>query len=187
MVKAKDEYCTRIDRLRDRLRAAVRHDLQRRRSHVQTQLARRGFGAFTARIAMRGRHAAELTHALRRNAGEQIGRRERQLTRLRLRLESLDLRRRLAAMRSRLIGAAGRMGAAEARRRQRLDGRLRTLAGRLESLSPLAVLGRGYAVAWNEDRTVILRRASSAAPGDRIHVTLHEGEIDCTVSNVRND
>jgi exodeoxyribonuclease VII large subunit len=187
VVKGKDEYCARIDRLRDRLRAAARHGVQARRSAAQTLLARRGFGAFSARLAMRGRHVAELTHTLGRNAAEQIGQRERRLTRLRLRLESLDLRRRLAIMRSRIAAADGKMGAAEARRRQRLDGHLRGLAGRLDSLSPLGVLGRGYAVAWNEDRSAILRRASTATPGDRVHVKLHEGEIDCTVTDVRND
>jgi exodeoxyribonuclease VII large subunit len=61
------------------------------------------------------------------------------------------------------------------------------LAGRLETLSPLGVLARGYAVAWNDERTAILRRASTITPGDRIHVTLHEGEIDCTVTDARND
>jgi exodeoxyribonuclease VII large subunit len=53
--------------------------------------------------------------------------------------------------------------------------------GRLESLSPLAVLGRGYAVCWNEDRTAILRTASSVTAGARVHVTLHEGELNCVV------
>jgi exodeoxyribonuclease VII large subunit len=79
------------------------------------------------------------------------------------------------------------MTGADARRRQRLDGRLRALAAQLDTLSPLGVLARGYALAWNDDRTAILRRAASVAPGDRIHVTLHEGEIDCTVSDVRNE
>jgi len=60
---------------------------------------------------------------------------------------------------------------------------LRTLAGRLESLSPLAVLGRGYAVCWNEERTAIVRSAGSVAPGDRVHVTLADGEIDCRVDS----
>jgi exodeoxyribonuclease VII large subunit len=181
VVKAKDEYCTRIDRLRDRLRASMRHGLQHRRGLAQTLLARRGFGAFTARIAMRGRHTAELTHALRRGVSEQIARRERQLTRLRLRLEALDLRRRLAVMRSRIAAADSGMAAADARRRQRLDGRLRTLAGRLETLSPLGVLARGYALTWNADHTAIVRNASDVEIGDRVHVTLHEGELSCDV------
>jgi exodeoxyribonuclease VII large subunit len=70
------------------------------------------------------------------------------------------------------------------RRHDRSRGRLVAMAGRLESLSPLAVLGRGYAVCWNDDRTAIVRRASAVAPGDRVHVTLHEGELTCQVQRV---
>ncbi len=181
VVKAKDEYWTRIDRLSERLRSSMRHGLQRRGSAVQTLLARRGFGAFTARIAMRGRHAAELTNALGRAVTDQIAGRERQLSRLRLRLESLDLRRRLAVIRGRIVAADGRIAAADARRRQALDGRLRGLAGRLETLSPLGVLARGYALAWTADRTAIIRSAANVQTGERVHVTLHEGEISCDV------
>ena len=181
VVKAKDEYCTRIDRLRDRLHASFRHGVQRRRSAVQTLLARRGFGAFSARLALRGRHVAELTHALRRHMGDRLSRRERQLTRVRLRLEGLDLRRRLARLRHRLAGASAAMTAADARRRGRLDGRLRALAAQLETLSPLGVLARGYSVTWNEDRTAIVRSAATVHAGDRVHVRLHEGELSCDV------
>lgn len=181
VVKAKDEYCARIDRLRDQLRASMRHNLQARRTRVQGLLARRGFGAFTARIAMSGRHTADLSHALARGVREQIARRERQLTRVRLRLESLDLRRRLALMRGRIGTADSTMIAAERRRRQRLEGRMRELAGRLETLSPLGVLARGYALAWTADRSAIIRSAAAVNTGDRVHVTLHEGELSCDV------
>ena len=58
------------------------------------------------------------------------------------------------------------------------------VVGRLESLSPLAVLGRGYAVCWNDDRTAIVRSAAAVARGDRVHVTLHDGEIGCIVQTV---
>lgn len=185
VVKAKDDYCSRIDRLSDRLRAAMRHRLQRRHADVQTLLARRGFGAFTARVAMRGRHVAELTHALARAVREQQARRERQVGRLRLRLEALDLRRRLAVLRQRLGVGHARLTAAEARRRQQADARVRALAGRLETLSPLGVLARGYSVTWNDARTAIIRSAGSVNPGDRIHVTLHEGELACDVVDTK--
>ncbi|HET9012813.1 MAG TPA: exodeoxyribonuclease VII large subunit [Gemmatimonadaceae bacterium] len=184
VVKAKEEYCSRIDRLRDRLRASMRHDLQQRRGRVHALLARRGFGAFTGRIGMRGRHAAELSHALAHATREHVARRERQLTRARLRLESLDLRRRLALVRGRLVAADGKMTAAASRRQQRLDGRLRALAGQLETLSPLGVLSRGYALAWNADRSAIIRTAEAVTPGDRVHVTLQHGELSCDVVSV---
>jgi exodeoxyribonuclease VII large subunit len=85
-------------------------------------------------------------------------------------------------MRGRLGGADARLTASAERTRLRADARFRTLAGRLENLSPLAVLGRGYAVCWTADRTAIVRSADTVAPGDRVHVTLAHGAIDCTVN-----
>jgi exodeoxyribonuclease VII large subunit len=57
-----------------------------------------------------------------------------------------------------------------------------TISARIESLSPLGVLARGYAVCWNADRTAIVRAAGAVAPGDRVRVTLHEGELVCEVN-----
>jgi exodeoxyribonuclease VII large subunit len=158
VVAAKDEFCSRIDRLTHRLQVSAE-----------------------TRLAMRGRHAAELTHQLRRAGVALLVRRERGYRSLRLRLEARDLRRHLAAIRGRLTSANGRLTVAATRRRHRADSRLRTLAGRLENLSPLAVLARGYAVCWNADRTAIIRSASAVSPGDRVRVTLHEGELACEV------
>jgi exodeoxyribonuclease VII large subunit len=72
------------------------------------------------------------------------------------------------------------------RRHDRAHARLGALAARLDSLSPLAVLGRGYAVCWNADRTAIIRSASTVKPGDRIAVVLHEGELECQTIETRN-
>jgi exonuclease VII large subunit len=43
------------------------------------------------------------------------------------------------------------------------------------------VLGRGYAVAWNADKTRVLRDASTVDPGDTVRVTLARGELECEV------
>ena len=83
--------------------------------------------------------------------------------------------------------AAGRRPTAAWTARSRGGGiapiaRLRDCAGRLETLSPLAVLGRGYAVCWNADRNQRHpRRGDDVAPGDRVRVTLAKGELDCDV------
>ena len=93
----------------------------------------------------------------------------------------------MAAIRGRLEKADERLGAVAMRSRERIEGRFRILAGRLDNLSPLAVLARGYAVCWNADRTAIIRSASVLTAGDRVRVTLHEGEIDCEVRARSND
>ena len=85
------------------------------------------------------------------------------------------------------MAADGRLAGATARSRHRADGRLRGTAARLEALSPLAVLGRGYAVCWNADRTAIIRDAARVAEGDRVRVTLARGELDCHVIDRSHD
>ncbi len=181
VVTAKDEFSARVTRLSQRLRAAARSDLQRRRANVHALTSRRGLAGWPARLAMRGRHAAELTHQMGRAASAQIARRQRVYRTLRLRLEARDLRRHLSVIKSRLGDASGRLAAAARLTRHRADSNLASLAGRLGNLSPLAVLSRGYAVCWNADRTVIIRSAGAVAPGDRVRVTLHEGELECDV------
>ena len=187
VVAAKDEFCSRIDRLTGRLRAAARGDLQRRRNVTHVLSSRRGLAGFQARVAMRGRHAAELAHELRGAMRRTLEARARVQRALQQRLEQRDLARRLATFTARLNAAEGRLTTAAGRARHRSDARFRALAGRLENLSPLAVLGRGYAVCWNAERTAIVRRASSVAPGDRVHVTLASGEIDCKVEHGSDD
>jgi len=187
VVAAKEEFCSRIDRLTGRLRAAVRGDLQRRRNTVHLLGSRRGLAGFHARLAMRGRHAAELTHHLRAAMRSAVETRARGYRLLRQRLEQRDLARHLATMKGRLSTAEGRLGGAAHRARHRADARFRALAGRLENLSPLAVLGRGYAVCWNADKTAIVRSAATVASGDQVHVTLAQGEIACRVEKPRTD
>jgi len=181
VVTAKDDFCARIDRLAQRLHTTTRAQVQRRRAIVHALSARRGLAGWQARLAMRGRHAAELTHTLRRAATALLAARSRDLRALRLRLESRDLRRRLSDIRGRLGAADARMHSAAERSRHRADARFGSAAARLESLSPLAVLARGYAVCWNADRTAIIRTADAVAPADRVQVTLHDGEIQCIV------
>ncbi|CAN5723929.1 exodeoxyribonuclease VII large subunit [soil metagenome] len=181
VVSAKDDLCTRIDRLSQRLHAAARHGIQQRRAVVQTLAGRRALAGWHGQLALRGRHAAELTHQLKRAALAQLARQGREYLALRRRLEAQDLRRRFATSRGRLTTVDGRLRAAAIRGRERADSRFRVLAGRLNTLSPLAVLARGYAVCWNADRTAIIRSASSVGAGEQVRVTLHEGELACEV------
>jgi exodeoxyribonuclease VII large subunit len=84
-------------------------------------------------------------------------------------------------MRGRLIAALGRLDAAAARRRERARTQVQHAAARLDALSPLSVLGRDYAVAWNADKTGVLRDSAGVAAGDIVHVTLARGELTCEV------
>ncbi|OLC51758.1 MAG: exodeoxyribonuclease VII large subunit [Acidobacteria bacterium 13_1_40CM_65_14] len=181
VVSRKDEFFGRIDRLSDRLRAAARGRVQRLSRRVHVADSRPAFAGQPGRVAMRGRHAAELTHALARLVRASLATRDRRLHQLERQLTTFDAGRRLAAIRTRLVTSDGRMRSAATRRQDRARAQFQETAGRLDTLSPLAVLGRGYAVAWNADKTRVLRDGSAVAPGDTVHVTLARGELECEV------
>ena len=182
VVASRDEFCQRIDRSQDRLDAAMRGRIQALSRRVHILSGRPAFAGFPTRLAMRSRDVTELPHRLQRGVRARLSRpRTRRSALLRRQLDSFDLGRRLAEH-PHAPGARRRPSPQrDRRRRHRMQARLRERVGRLESLSPLAVLGRGYAVAWNADRTRALRAASEVNDGDRIRVTLAEGELECDV------
>ena len=67
-------------------------------------------------------------------------------------------------------------GAAVARKRQKFS----ELAASLDAMSPLKVLGRGYAMAQNEAGQ-ILKSHRDVTAGERVSVTLGDGGFTCTV------
>lgn len=181
VVSRKDEVSARIDRLSHRRDAAMTSRVHRLDARLRGLQARPAYAGVRGRVAMRGRHAADLTHELRRAMHTHLSRRERSYQSWRLALETFDLRRRLGRIRTNLVAADGALSAAITRRRHAFDARLGNAAARLDSLSPLAVLARGYAVCWNADRTAVLRDASTVAVGQPVRVTLERGELTCEV------
>jgi exodeoxyribonuclease VII large subunit len=120
-------------------------------------------------------------HAAVRTMRSSVAARQRRLQQLERQLGQFDVGRRLAGIRTRLVTAEGRLSGAIARRRHRAATQLGNCAGRLDTLSPLAVLGRGYAVCWTADRARIVRDAASVLVGDSVRVTLARGELSCEI------
>jgi len=182
VVAAKDEVVRRIDHLADRLDAACGRRVRLAAHALDRLTGRPAFAGFAARLALRGRHVAELLLDLQRAGRDRIAARQRGFQALRLRLEALDLRRSLGRLQARLAQGHARLASAFAAHRHAADARLGALTARLDALSPLAVLGRGYAVCWDGARRLILRDASAVADGTAVRVTLHRGELSCVVT-----
>lgn len=64
---------------------------------------------------------------------------------------------------------------------ERAEHRLAAAARHLDAVSPLKVLGRGYAIADSGGK--VLRKASQVKRGDPVRVRLSEGEIHCEVTS----
>jgi exodeoxyribonuclease VII large subunit len=183
VVRQKDEFVAHIRRLTQQLRGAAANRLRRQETRLHALLARSGVAGFPGRLAWRARHLGELAGGLRHAARDQLANRRRRLDGIDRALGQFDPRHRLARIRAALLGQDARLHAAAARRLHRGQARFRDAAARLDGLSPLAVLGRGYAVCWDGERTRIVRDASSLAPGDAIRVTLEHGELRARVTD----
>src|SRR5689334_408849 len=116
VVAAKDQFCNRIDTLRDRLRAAADGRVQRLSRRVHVVDSRPAFAGFRGRLAMRSRHAAELSHALARVTRAAAATQLRGLQAIERRLAAFDAGRRLARMKTRLVESDGRLTTAVRRR-----------------------------------------------------------------------
>ena len=187
VVGRKDEFVGHIETLHNRARSAVRAAMQRLTTHLHYVEGRPAFAGLPGRLAIRQRHVSELSGSLRLAAGTALAGRRRRLDALARALDAHRPQQRLARVRASLVHWRSRLDTAIRARQHLSQARAREAAARLHALSPLAVLGRGYAVCWNDDRTALVRRAGQLAPGDRVRVTLGDGEIGCDVREIYAD
>jgi exodeoxyribonuclease VII large subunit len=182
VVARRDELARRIAHLDHRARSAVRQRVAAGRAAVHALGTRRGLLTIQTRVSNRERRVVELSARLRRILARRHQASRQQLGALAERLAAVDQRRRMARLRARLADAVGRLAPAARARHHRAALTFGSLAGRLDALSPLAVLGRGYAVCFAADGRTVLRDAASTRDGDTVHVRLEHGRLACTVT-----
>ena len=56
------------------------------------------------------------------------------------------------------------------------------LSGQLYALSPLSVLGRGYAIVRQADSNLVITDQHQVGRGEKLHVQLARGELSVIVS-----
>lgn len=134
-------------------------------------------------MADRQQELDELYNRLERSLGRHLAARRDGVDRMRERL--LERHPRLAIARGR--GAMGplsaRLRSAVRMRLERGGARLSREVAKLDDLSPLAVLGRGYAIVTREDGTAV-RRAAEVHVGEQVAVRVHSGRLACAVTAV---
>jgi exodeoxyribonuclease VII large subunit len=86
-------------------------------------------------------------------------------------------RRRLTALWKDLAGWADR-------RLVVLNGELKAAAGKLDSLSPLAILSRGYSICVRLPGREIMKESGGMVAGDEVEVRLHRGRLLCDIRDV---
>ncbi|WP_017429793.1 exodeoxyribonuclease VII large subunit [Vreelandella jeotgali] len=144
----------------DALRARLRHPgdaLRQRRQQLDT-------------LSKRLERAAQKRLAEQRDKEQQL---ERRLTHHHLTRRHRQASQHLASLGSRLEQAMHRQ-------QQQRQARLTAAARELNAVSPLAVLGRGYAIAQDGQGQVV-QRAADTVPGERLKLRLNEGRLSVEV------
>lgn len=135
------------------------------------------------RLVQAGLRLETLTQALHARMARQLAAGEARVGALSLRLAAR--KPDLAQRRARLDALAQRLERAGSNLLERRRSRLDALAQHLAHLDTRGVLARGYSITRNAAGEIV-RDARMLAPGDGIHVELHQGSVDATV-NPHND
>ena len=118
-----------------------------------------------------------LTHQLQQLIRQRRERLQQRLARLQLRHPA----RQLPALQQHLDALNQRSQRALQQQLQRQRRELANLLQRAHSVSPLAVLARGYAIV-SDDHGEVLRDAAAVSVGQRIHARLGQGSLTATVT-----
>src|SRR5262245_14054604 len=190
VVERKDGLCRRVEDARRRARRAFAARLSLERARLSALSRAEGLLRFRYRLREWSERVAlsreTLLDALARRPAQERAR----LSGARRSLEGFARTARLGERRARLTHASHRLETRIQRIVERQRERLSATAAKLDALSPLAVLARGYAVAYKPGARHPLRSSSEVKAGERIRVRLHEGELGAVVregGRVRED
>jgi len=183
---AQHNIADRLNRLHQRLLRANRYELLRIRQRLSQLTAdailRR---ARSTTLERRAQHLDDLTDRAETALNRNLRTSSTRLLQLDNRLRQHHPNLRLANMRHRLASLHHRLTTAPIPP-QSTKTRLAHLTTKLETLSPLRVLDRGYALLYGPDGK-LLRSATEAPPNTRITAHLAKGRLHATVTSSQDD
>jgi exodeoxyribonuclease VII large subunit len=169
----------RLVRAMERLLLEARHTLTQRAQHG-------AFARMVDVIRQRQQKLDDLTYRLERSERQALEQMRRKWETVAAAVRHYDVRRVLAGIRAGL--EAGTAALAATMRNQLLQNKVRVerMGRALETLSPLAILERGYALVFNSSGNLI-KDAGQVMVGEEISARLARGEIRATVKKKGED
>jgi exodeoxyribonuclease VII large subunit len=128
---------------------------------------------------------ARLQEALNRAIRQQLSTRSARLEGCSRRLGAQRPDRRLAVLAERVAGARRALDRLMLNAVRTRQDKLRELARTLHAVSPLDVIGRGYAVLTASESGAVVSSVDQVGAGDRLSAQLKDGKLDCLVESIR--
>ncbi|MFI5184869.1 MAG: exodeoxyribonuclease VII large subunit, partial [Vicinamibacteria bacterium] len=182
VVQAKADLEARLEALDKHLRSALSLRLARVRARVLALTSHRVFEAERGRLRTHAQRIDDLARRSETGLRRQLERSRDRLRRAGQRLETFRWERQIAERRERVARQGDRLTALGRSAVQRRRTALAELSGKLDSLSPLAVLSRGYALVWDTGQRRLVRTADEVSLGDVLRIRLHDGALAATVT-----
>jgi len=107
--------------------------------------------------------------------------RKRRQDAVQARLKLLSPQLTVLRCRREVSGLETRLNQAMQRQLQRKQARFERIVAAMDALSPLAVLGRGYAIAQRLRDGRVIQQAASVSVGEDVAVRVHQGSLECRV------
>ena len=174
----RQKWLDALTHLEERLVLAGRQQIRRRQDMVTDLGARLKHPR--QQLQEKAQRLDELDTRLRQRAGQLVSSARERLHQFDIRLHARRPDHQIQQQQERLCGHRERLDLAMRTQLRNRNERFRAVAGQLELVSPLATLGRGYAIIQDASGHIV-RSSSEAAPGDAVTVRLAQGMLHCRV------
>ena len=174
---ARDEVIVRLAGHVQGLFTAMRYKLLEAKNALAEATSSRAFGDILARLRAQRQPFDDSLYQMETALRRQLKTYRSHTERLNLRIRDANIRHRLSQQHRRFDLLAARLEAAMQRNLGSGREDFVIAAGKLQSLSPLAVLARGYAIAFDSQGRII-KRAVDLQTGERFRLRVADGEFD---------
>ncbi|MBV8282987.1 MAG: exodeoxyribonuclease VII large subunit, partial [Candidatus Eremiobacteraeota bacterium] len=176
----------RLEELSQRLARATRYTLMQARERFSRLSSDAAFARMRDSLNRRQQLVDELAFRMESAWREKYLAATQRLQQLTAAVLSRDVTNRLALTRQRLESLNARLERAGTNLVSLRDSKLDALGMRLNSLSPLGILNRGYALVYDESGALV-KDAASLQPKQKLFTRVAKGSIESTVIEITTE
>jgi exodeoxyribonuclease VII large subunit len=184
VIHSKVQIEERLETWSRRLIRGARYQLLMARQHLQKVTQHRALSQVGEGITRRQQRLDDLGYRMASAGRAQLQRYRQRVEIAGARLRAQDLRYRLEGVHRKLEHRTSALAATMRALLLAKRSRLEQLGGRVQALSPLNILERGYSLVFDADGCLV-KSSDQVGRGESITVHLHRGQIQGTVTGVK--